>query len=358
MKILDRYILRNFLGTFFFTLAMIMIIAVVFDVSEKIDDFIAKGASLNEIIFDYYINFMMHYGNLFSSLLIFLSVILFTSKLAQRTEFIAILCSGVSFKRLLFPYFLGATVLAGGSLYLNHYQLPKANKKRIQFETEYIWNPFRIKDKHLHREVEPGTIVYFESLMLVENKGYKFSLEKWEDGKLTEKTNARKAVFNPVDSTWNLNDYEIRILRDNGELVKKGWSLDTTYNFAPSDFGERLNVVATLTTEELNAFIEKEKLKGSDKVAFFEIEKHQRTSYPMAAYILTLIGASIAGRKVRGGVGLHIALGFFMVIFYIFLMKISTVAATNSGVPPVLAVWIPNILFAIVSIFLVRKAQK
>lgn len=358
MKILDKYILKNFLGTFFFTMAMIMAIAVVFDVSEKVDDFIQGGAGLKEILFDYYFNFILHYGNLFSSLLIFLSVILFTSKLAQRTEFIAILCSGVSFQRLLFPYFLGATFLAGGSLYLNHYQLPKANKKRIQFEADYIRNPFRINDKHLHREIKPGTIVYFESILLSENKGYKFSMERWKDGELVEKTNARKAVFNPIDSTWLLNDYEIRTLHSKGEHVKKGWSLDTNYSFVPSDFGERLDVVATMTTPELIAFIEKEKQKGSDKITFFEIEKHQRTSYPLAAYILTLIGASISGRKVRGGVGLHIALGFFMVIFYIFLMKISTVAATNSGIAPLTAVWIPNILFGLVSIVLYRKAQK
>lgn len=357
-KKLDLYIIKKFLGTFFFILTLLMIIASIFDVSEKIDDFIESAAPLNAILFDYYVNFFIHYGNLFSPLLIFISVIWFTGKMAHQTEIVAILSGGVSFQRFLLPYFVSATILALLSLYLNHYQLPVANKARLQFEEDYIRNKFTISDKNLHREIELGTIIYFESFNYQRSFGYHFSMEKWENGKLTFKLLSDKAS---TDSTnhWIIDNYYIRTYDENlKETIRSGRQMDTIIPFTPADLGQRNTVASALTTPELNDFIKREKLKGSDQVPFYELEKHQRTSLPFATYILTLIGVSIASRKVRGGIGLHIALGFTIAIIYIFFMKLSAVAATNSGLDPLIAVWIPNILFLGLGAYIYQKAPK
>ena len=360
MKKLDWYILRKFLGTFFFILTVIMLIAVVFDISEKIDDFISKSAPLNKVIFQYYVNFIFYYGNLFSSLLIFLSVLYFTSQMAQRSEIVAILSSGVSFRRMLRPYFIGASILVVISLYFTQYQLPIANKTRLQFEDEYVHNKFNINERNLHREISPGNIAYFETFSAPNKMGYKFSLEHWEKGKLQKKLLADRAYYDTTNGKWNVVHYFIRTYNGEGkeEGIKTGAEMDTLINLKPADFGQRLNIASSMSWSELNTYIKKIKLRGSDKAVFYEIEKHQRTSYPMATYILTLIGVSIASRKSRGGTGLHLAMGVLLVMTYIFFMKVATVAATNAGLNAFIAVWIPNVIFGIIAIYLYLRAQK
>lgn len=359
MKKLDLYIIKKFLGTYFFMLAMIMAIAVVFDVSERIDKFTKNEVPISAILFKYYLNFIFYYANLFSSLFVFLSVLLFTSQMAQRTEIVAILASGVSFRRMLFPYFIGATVLAGISLYFTHYQLPISNKIRTEFEEQYIKKQFRIDDKNLHRQIDEKTIAYFESFSTINNIGYKFSLEKWDKDKgLTYKMMADRARFDSVSGKWQIDNYFQRHITDSSETISEGTRLDTIFNLKPSDFGQRLNVASTMGFRELTDFIESERKKGSDKTVHYEIEKHQRTAYPFAAYVLTIIGVSLASRKVRGGTGAHLAMGVFIAVSYIFAMKVTTVAATNAGLNPLLAVWIPNIVYLILGIYLYTKAQK
>ncbi len=359
MKKLDLYIIKRFLGTFFFMLAVIMSIAIVFDVSEKLEKFIKSSAPFNEVVLDYYVNFVFFYGNLFSSLLIFLSVLLFTSQLAQRTEIVAILASGVSFNRLLLPYFIGATILVAGSLYFTHYQLPRANATRLEFENEYLKKQYRIKDNNLHRQYEEGSIAYFKSFSTVNNIGYKFSLENWDDeGELTYKLMAERARYDSVTTKWKLENYYERFITEEGERIARGKSKDTLIGLAPSDFGQRLNIASTMVYDELNNFIESERKKGSDKTVHYEIEKHQRTSFPFATYILTIIGVSIASRKSRGGIGANLALGVLVAVTYIFAMKVTTVAATNAGLNPLLAVWLPNIFYFFVAIYFYFNAQK
>ncbi|HKL02989.1 MAG TPA: LptF/LptG family permease [Cryomorphaceae bacterium] len=359
MKKLDLYIIKKFLGTFFFMLSVIMSIAIVFDVSEKLEKFIKSNAPFNEVILDYYVNFVFFYGNLFSSLLIFLSVLLFTSQLAQRTEIVAILASGVSFNRLLLPYFLGATVLVAGSLYFTHYQLPRANATRLEFENEYLKKQYRIKDNNLHRQYEEGSIAYFKSFSTVNNIGYKFSIENWdEDGDLRYKLMAERARYDSTTSKWKIENYYERYITEEGERIARGRSKDTLIALAPSDFGQRLNIASTMVYDELNNFIESERKKGSDKTVHYEIEKHQRTSFPFATYILTIIGVSIASRKSRGGIGAHLAIGVLVAVTYIFAMKVTTVAATNAGLNPLLAVWLPNIFYFLVAIYFYFSAQK
>lgn len=359
MKIIDRYILKKFLGTFFFMLAVIMSIAIVFDISEKLEKFMTNDAPFLKIVFNYYLNFVFYYGNLFSSLLIFLSVLLFTSQMAQRTELVAIFASGVSFRRFLYPYFIGATILVGVSIYFTHYQLPIANKTRLQFEEEYLRKQFRISDKNLHRQYAPGNIAYFESFSTINNVGYKFSIEQWgDDGKLSSKLLADRARFDSITGKWVIENYYIREFSDSIETVRRGSKIDTLLALKPSDFGQRISVASTMGYTELNDFIEAERKKGSDKTVHYEIEKHQRTSYPFATYILTIIGVSIASRKNRGGIGAHLAVGVLIAVSYIFAMKVTTVAATNAGLNPLLAVWLPNIIYFFISIIVFTKAQK
>ena len=359
MKKLDLYIIRKFLGTFFFMLGMIMSIAIVFDISEKLHKFVRAQAPISEVIFDYYLNFVFYYGNLFSSLLIFLAVLLFTSQMAQRTEIVAILAGGVSFKRILLPYFIAATILVIMSLYFTHYQLPIANQTRLNFENTYLRGKFKINDKNLHRQYDPHTIAYFESFSTINNIGYKFSIEEWnDDGSLKYKLMADRARYDSLKNSWLIENYYERYYTDQGEELKSGRRKDTTLTLKPKDFGQRLEVASTMGYKELNDFIEAERQKGSDKTIHYEIEKHQRTSLPFATYILTLIGVSIASRKARGGIGVHLAVGVFIAVTYIFALKVTTVAATNAGMNPILAVWLPNLFFLVIGIFLYFKAQK
>ncbi len=340
-------------------MAVVMAISVVFDISERIDDFLESDATLWEIVSEYYLNFVLYFGNLFSSLLIFISVILFTSKMAQQSEIIAILAGGVSFNRLLRPYFIAATILAGTALLLNHFVLPYSAQVRIDFHVEHLWHSFRIHDKNLHREIQPGLIAYAENINLEYKTAYKFSLEKWDDGRLKSKLISDRAVFNTDDSTWTIRHFIVREFHPDGsETMERIISKDTILPLLPSDFGERHEIAATLDYWDLNDYIEKERAKGSENVIHFEIEKHQRTSYPLATYVLTLIGASIASRKVRGGIGLHIAMGFVIAVSYVFFLKVATVAAINTGLSPFLSVWIPNVIFAFLALYLYFKAQK
>jgi lipopolysaccharide export system permease protein len=340
-------------------LAIIMSIAIVFDVSEQLERFIEHEVPLSAIVFEYYVNFVFYFGNLFSSLLIFLSVLLFTGQLAQRSEIIAILAGGISFRRLLRPYLIAATILVSISLYFTHYQLPIANRVRITFEEEHLNKRYRIKDENLHREIEENTIAYFETFSTINNIGYKFSLEKWNDeGELEYKMLADRARYDSTSGKWNIQGYRARNYTENGEIITSGRELDTLLNMVPSDFGVKYTIASTMGYKELNEFIREERRKGSNQTVFYEIEKHQRTSYPFAAYVLTVIAVSMAGRKVRGGIGVHMAIGVLIAVTYIFAMKVTTVAATNAGLNPLLAVWLPNILYAGVAVFLFGKAQK
>lgn len=344
--------------TFFFMLGVIMLIAIIFDISERIDDFLRGDAPLRAIIMDYYFNFVVFYANLFSSLLIFISVIFFTAKMASDTEVIAILNSGMSFKRLLLPYFIAASILAITSLFLNHYIIPKANKNRLLFENTYIRNPYLFKDRNVHRQINPGEFIYFESYNTENNTGYRFSMEHWEEFVLKKKLNANTVRWDTVKSKWRVENYTIRELDGDREKLTQGLYLDTVLGFTPREFTRRLNNVEMMTTPQLNAFIARKTLEGSDELPWYYIEKHQRTSYPFSTYILVLIGVSIAGRKVRGGIGLHIVYGLLICVSYILAMKVTTVYATNAGLDPLIAVWLPNLLFAGLAVYLYRFAPK
>ncbi len=341
-------------------LGIIMLVAVVFDVSEKIDDFISHDAPLSAIIIDYYLNFILYFGNLFSPLLIFISVIFFTSKMASNSEIVAILSSGVSFKRMLLPYFVSASILASMAFVLNHWIIPQANQNRLSFEESYLRMPFRNFDRNIHKPVNPpDEMVYFESYNAQQDIGYKFSYEKWEDGELTYKMMGDFARWDSTEKNWTISNYQARTFDGLAETIETGLKIDTSFGIEPEEFKRRVDVATqSMNYYELKAFIQKMKDEGSEYVPWYEIEMHQRTSLPFATYILTLIGVSISSRKVRGGIGAHLALGLFLCVSYILFMKISTVYATNAGLDSLLSTWIPNILFACLSIYIFMKAPK
>lgn len=358
LRTLDRYIIRQYLGTFFFILLGIMLIAVVFDMSEKTEDFARNKPSRKEIWVDYYLNFVIYYSNLFSGLLIFIAVLLFTSRLAQRSEFIAMLSGGVSFPRILWPYFLAGTFLTMVSLVVNHLVLPGANRTRQNFEERYVRGQFTQYDKHLFREIAPGSIAYMETWNTRELTGYRFGLEQWRGRELIRKIHADRAKYDTVTGRWTLYDVYDRRLGAQTDSLWTGQRSDTILPLKPSDLGMRWEFAMTMGWQELNAYIEARQAQGDGSAMPYEIEKHQRTSMPFATYVFTLIGVGIASRKVRGGTGVHLALGVMLVLVYVFTMRMTTVAATNAGFDPLAAVWIPNIVFGLVGVAIYRNAPK
>jgi len=358
LKIIDAYIIRKFLGTFIYAIAVIICIVIIFDISEKLDDFIGSKASFKQIVVDYYCNFIPYFMNLFSPLFTFISVIFFTSKMASNIEVVAILSSGVSFKRFLLPYMIAATVLATLSAVLINFVIPKANKRRLDFEERFIRNKFLFSDYNVHRQIEPGTYIYFETYNNIDNIGFKFSLEKIVDGKLKTKILAESLAWDTLKQNWKINNYTMRTISDFKETIKTGIVMDTVLKMHPKEFGTRLNNVETMNYFELNKFIETEKMKGSDEIAYFLIEKYQRMSMPFSTFILTLIGVALASRKVRGGIGLHIGLGILLSFSYILFMQISNTFATSGSLSPLVASWVPNIIFFFIALLLLRNAPK
>jgi lipopolysaccharide export system permease protein len=357
-SILDRYILKQFLGTFIFTIALIISITVVFDLSEKIDNFIEHDLSVVTVLTEYYIYFIPYFANLFSPLFIFVAVILFTSRMAYRSEIVAILSSGVSFYRLMVPYLLGATVLASTSLALNHFVIPKANEQRILFENTYINNPWQFYGRNQHYQVEPGTFIFFDSYSAERMTGYKFSLEKFKDGELVYKLISDHIVYDTAIQKWSVKNYYERTFDGLREKITESKQLDTVFPFHPKDFGQRLKIVEAMDYWQLNDFIATEEMRGSDYVDYFLVERAKRSSLPFAAFILTIIGVSLASRKVRGGIGMHIGLGLLLSFSYILFMQVSQTFAIEGNMSVGLAVWIPNILYLILGSWMLYKAPK
>lgn len=358
MKLLDRYIIRKFLGTYFLTIALIVFIAIIFDASEKMDDFIEKNAPLRAILFDYYLNFIPFFVNLFSPLFIFIAVIYFTSRLAANTEIVAMLNSGMSFRRLMLPYFITASFLAVITFWLNVSLIPHANKNRLEFEWAYIRNPFVFKERNIHRQISPGTLIYMDSYNNRENIGFRFSLEKIKDGKRIFFLNSDRIRWDSVPRKWVIENYFIRKVNGMNEEIQKGVRLDTTLNFKPKDFRQRISAIDAMDNRALSDYIEEQKQQGNSNYLPYQVEKYRRFAFPFATFILTLIGVSLSSRKVRGGIGLHLGAGIGLSFTYILFIQVSSTFAINGDLPPLVAVWIPNVIFSGVAIALFRYAPK
>lgn len=359
MKKIDYYIIKKFLGTFFYAIALLTIIIIIFDVSEKIADFIENEAPLKEIIFSYYLNFLPYFINLFSYLFVFISVIFFTSKLASNTEIIAILSAGISFKRLLRPYLISAAFLGGLSFVLANFVIPHTNIQMRIFKQKYLDNLQKDMGVNVHFQLDRGTFVYMERFNRKTNTAQKFSLEQIDSiGKLTYKLNTDKAVYDTITNKWTLYNFYERKINDLREQLYTGEKKDTTLQLSPKDLIVIKEDYEEMDFYEIRKFIAKQKLKGSPNVVTYEIEMNKRIAFPFAAIILTIIGVSLSSRKVRGGIGMHLGLGIALTFIYILFMQFTTVFAISGNLPPTLAAWIPNIIYVFIAWYLLKKAPK
>ncbi len=356
LKRLDWYIIKKFLGTFVFMIALIISIAVVFDINEKIDRFMTNNASLEGIVFDYYLNFIPYYTNLFSPLFVFLAVIYFTSKMANNSEIIAILSNGISFRRLLKPYMISAFVIAIFTFVFGSYIIPPANATRIEFENTFV-DPRKRKtgDRDIQFKVGPGTIVYFGNFDLASNTGYNFSMDHFDNIELDSRLTAQSIHYDSAFH-WTIRNYQIRDFDGINETITTGSIKDTTLQIVPNDFIIAATDQQMMTSPQLRSYITSQKERGMGNIQSFQIEYHSRIAIIFSAFILTIIGASISARKVKGGMGLNIGIGLALSMAYILFMTVSSTFAIKGNMSPSIAAWIPNIIFSIIAFFLYKRA--
>ncbi len=357
LKRIDRYIIVKFLGTYFLAIALIISIAVVFDITEKLDDFYNNHAPLEAIIFDYYLNFIPYFANLFSPLFVFISVIFFTSKMADNTEIVSILASGISFRRMMLPYFVSALIIASMTFYLNGYVIPRANTVRLNFENQYIKKRNSDNARNIQMEIEPGVIMYLERYEKNRKKGYGFSVEKFDDKKLVSRVTASNIEWDTLNN-WKINNYLIRHFDGLVERIEKGSTKDTIFHVQPSDFLVTQGMQEQMNLSELKEYLDKQKSRGVGNIKEFELEYHRRFAFPCAAFILTLIGVSLSSQKKRGGLGINIGVGLMLSFSYILLSTISSTFSINGTMPPFWAMWITNIIYLPIGIFLYIRAPK
>ena len=359
-RTLDRYILRKFLLTYLFGLLMMTIILVVFDYVERVDDFTELHAPWDAIIFDYYLNFIPHFINQFSALFTFISVIFFTSKLAMQTEIVAVLSGGVSFRRMMWPYMLGAGIIAFSSLALSLWIIPEGQKASVEFQSKYLKSQqLVVYPDHVYRQIQPDTYAYVRGYSPGMERVPFFAIERFEGAELVETLDAANATFDVESQRWTAPRYMIYSRGEDGTLSGKQYrNLDPLVNLDVRELGDISGVVKTLTYEELNDFLAQQQRKGSDSLFLIEVERHTRFSYPFSTFILTIIGVALASRKVRGGMGMHIGLGIALCFAYIMLGRVFEQIALGGSMPPWLGVWLPNIIFAIIAIVVYRKAPK
>ena len=357
MNKIDRYIIKKFIGTFFYALTLLLLVVIVIDISEKIDDFMEHDLDMWIIISEYYLHFIPYFANLFSPLFIFISVVFFTSKLADNSEIIAIFNSGMSFKRFLRPFIISSVFLASLSFLLGSFVIPIANKNRIDFENKYLVSQKKILRKNIHLQTSENQYIYLEGYNNKRNIGYKFSLENFENGILKSKIRANYIQWNETSENWTINNYEIRTFYKEKESIISGVKLDSTLLLLPSDFIVQLNLAETMNLQELNENIITESNLSSGKAKFYKIEKHKRIAFPFAIIILTIIAVALSSKKVKGAIGTNMGLGLLISFSYILFFQFSSTFATNGNLEPWLAVWIPNILYILLGIFLLRRTQ-
>lgn len=359
--ILDWYIIRQFLGTFIFSLLLILGIAVIFDFSEKIDDFIQKQAPLKAIVFDYYLNFIPYFATLFAPMFVFISVIFFTSRMAVNTEIIAMLNSGMSFRRLMIPYLVSAGFIAVFAFMLQNYVLPHSNIARLDFEEKYYRSSDfrRVNVSSVHRQVYPNVYIYMEQYNRISQSGRNFSMEKFNDkGMLESKMTANMIRWDSTTNKWGAWWYYIRETDSLGERISSGRRIDTALNVGPDDFTRAPEFVHTMTRGELIDYIDVLKSQGSDEIKLYLNEKHRRSASPFAFFILTIIGVSLSSRKIKGGIGMQIGLGLMLTFSYILFMQFSSQFSLKGDLNPALAMWIPNIIYTFIAAGVYYTAPK
>lgn len=358
IKKIDWYIFKKFIMTFLIAMLLIIGIVIIFDISEKIDEFVTNQAPLKSIIFDYYVNFVPYFINMFSPLFVFITVIFFTSRLAANSEIIAILSCGVSYHRMMVPYIVSAVLIAILSLALNLFIIPNSNKVRLAFENEYI------KDRSLymrdvHYQIDPGKFAYIESFSTWNNTAYQFTLEEIDENELVRKLTAETAVWDSTMQGWKLNRCFIReYVNGMEDRVTHFTEIDTVLSLTIEDFYRNSDTVETLPEKELKNLIDTQKMRGDANVMYAQIEQNNRIAMPISAIILTIMGVSLSSKKKRGGTGWNLAAGIGLSFSYILFMKFSQMFVYTGTLSAFVALWLPNFIFAIITAVLYRMAPK
>lgn len=358
LSVIDRYIIRKYLGTFMFTLAVFSVVMVVFDISEHLDNFLKKQSSLHDIAFQYYAGFIPFYLNYLSPLINFLAVILFTAKMANQTEIVPILTSKASFSRFLRPYFIAATLLFIVSFFANVFLIPYTNRLKVDFENTHFQDADPTKNE-VHMQLDKSTFVYVKSFDNTIKTGYEFILEKFNGDNLTEKLVANSIAYDSVKRIWTIRTYSQRHINGLHEtMLWHGATKDTTLDMRPEDFEIRDNQYSAMSMSVLNKNIDKAKLRGTGELTDMLFEKYHRFVYPLSTYVLTLIGVSISSRKVRGGIGLPLGIGIILCFTYIIVERFALVFSIKGGAPPLISVFMPNLIFFAFGYYLLAKAPK
>lgn len=356
---LDRYIIGKFIGTYIYAIILIISISIVFDVNENLAKFTQYHAPLKAIVFDYYMNFVPYFANLFSPLFVFIAVIFFTSKLAGNSEIIAMLAAGISFKRLMRPYMISCVLISALSFYLSAYVIPHGTVIRQNFETMYKNKKRVTAADNVMLQVGKGVIAYIQHYDNSMKKGYGFSLDRFEDKKLVSHMTAMEVQYDTISDSkyhWTVNNWKIRELRGLREHITSGISKDTIIQMEPTDLVYSKGQQETFTSPELKEYISKQIDRGSSNVVQYQVEYHKRIASSFASFILTTIGLSLSSRKRKGGMGTYLGIGLALSFTYILLQTVSSTFAVNADAPPILAAWIPNLIFAVVAWFCYRKA--
>lgn len=358
LSILDIYIIKKLLLTFVLAIFLIIMIAIIFDLSERLDDFISNNAPIKGLIFDYYLNFIPHFANLFGHLFFFIAVVFVCSKLAANSEIIAVLSSGISFKRMLRPFVLTAIFVGLVNLWLSNVLIPKVNIPRLEFEKVYYRNPYSNQFYNIHLQPKIGEQVYVQHFSNKNNTAHKFTQEIIKDGQITKKTYADRIVFDSSTMDWVMLNYHIRDIKEKEEKIEKGEQKHIDIGILPNEFNLNQIKVEVLDYKQLNESIAREELKGNSVVTELKIEKYQRLLNPFAYIILTIIGVALSSHKKRGGIGLNLAIGIILAFSLIMMMKLTNVFATNSSLSPFFATAVPLLIYAVIAFILVKKTPK
>lgn len=357
LKTLDRYIVGKFLGTFFFSIVLILSIGIVFDLTEHMDDFYETQISTWDIIFGYYIYFIPYYGNMFAPLFIFISVIFFTSKLAGNSEIIAMMATGMSFKRLMWPYLFSAIVLFIMQFLLAGYIIPPASEKLLTFYDHYINSFTEENARNIQMEVEPGTILYIETFRSATNTGYRTSLEHFDDKTLKMRITADRIMYDSAYN-WHLENYTRRDFNGMYETLTRGERLDTIIPMQPHELFITAEYAEQMTNPKLKAYMERQRQRGAGNLQAFETEWHKRFASPIGVFIMTLLGVTLSCKKVRGGMGKNLGIGVTLSAGYILFSTLSTSFSVSGTMSPFMAVWLPNFIFLGIGAYLYFKVQK
>lgn len=350
---------QKFIGTYFYSIALIISISIVFDINENLAKFTQYHAPLRAIVVDYYMNFVPYFANLFSPLFVFIAVIFFTSKLAGNSEIISMLAAGVSFKRLMRPYMISAALISIMTFFLGAYVIPKGTIIRQNFETIYKNKKKNTSAENVQLQVGKGVIAYIQHYDNNMKKGYGFCLDKFEDKKLISHMTASEIQYDTISDSkyhWKARNWRIRQLKGMRETITSGSVKDTTIMMEPTDLVFSKGQQETFTSPQLRDYISKQIDRGSGNVVQYEVEFHKRIATSFASFILTTIGLSLSSRKRKGGMGLYLGIGLALSFTYIMLQTVSSTFAINANTPPMLAAWIPNIIFTVVAYFCYRKA--